>query len=141
MFNENEKQEITNVLLAFFNELNEWEEYCNKIDKDKSLSFDEKYLKQKEEITLIFNKYCTKKERKFGRPNKISYSHEEIDNVEIIISIQESQTKNKAIVETKENGSEPFLYQYILIKTKNIWQIDSKKRYSSHQKKWVIESL
>ena len=142
MLSEEDKKEIANVLVSFMEELHKWEKYCNVIDKDTALSNDDIFNAQKEKAVAIFDKYCTIKERKFGRPTTISYTTDISENdgiSETIKNIEGCDAPNKAIVETEDENL--FKYQYTIVKKKNKWLIDSKKRYSSWKKKWVTESL
>jgi hypothetical protein len=142
---EQEKIIIQDRLLAFLEEMNKWEQFCNEVERDDSLTFYEQSAKQQEAIHKIFDEYCTKKERKYGRPTTISYSIEDSDDCDIIeekiTNIEEKDSKNKVIVLTEQNDSLNSKYQYLLVKNKGIWLVDSKKRYSNWKKKWVIESL
>ncbi len=132
---EMEYEKIKNMMLLFFEEMNAWEKYCNTID-ESSLSYEEKKAKKVEKVTKIVDKFFTKKERKMGLPNCISYgvegSYEYNPEEETVISIEID--KSKAIVSTKKDESE--LNKYILKKTKGHWLIDSKKNYSSWKGKW-----
>jgi hypothetical protein len=142
MLTDEDKKEITNVVVSFMEELNEWGKYCNAIDKDDALSNEDGFEKMKEKLIVVFDKYCTVKERKFGRPTTISYRTEgdkSYGTAEIIKNIEECTAPNKAIVETEDNV--PFKYQYVITKKNGKWLVDSKKRYSGLKKKWVIESL
>lgn len=134
---------IAFTLNSFNEEMYKWEMYCNNIDSDKSFSTEEKLEKQKSMVSGIFNKYCTKKDRKEGLPNVISYPI--IDGrdkpiEEEILSIEEI-AENKAIVSTQKKDSLQSKLQYLLIKKKGNWYIDSKKRYSNWKKKWLAQSL
>lgn len=143
MLTQEDLKTIAFILNSFHEEMYKWEIYCNNIDSDKSFSAEEKLEKQKSMILGIFNKYCTKKERKEGLPNVISYPI--IDGrdkpiEEDILSIEES-SENKAIVTVQKKDSLQSKLQYLLIKKKGNWYIDSKKRYSNWKKKWLVQSL
>jgi hypothetical protein len=138
MVTNDDVKDIMNTLNSFFNELNEWEKNCNIVDKDKTVSSEEIVARQKEKLSGIFNNYCTKKDRAHERPNVFSYSTENINNNQKIVHVRETEEANTAIAETDED---PFIYQFTLIRIKNRWLLDSKKRYSRWQKKWIIESL
>jgi len=125
-----DKQDIINVLVAFFTEECEWEKLC-----DHNLINDSE---RKQIIDNIFNKYCIPKERKYSDLANRSYGYDGIynynpatENIESINII-----RNKAVVTTisKEPFSESF--QYILRKTQKGWLIDSKKIYSAWEQKW-----
>lgn len=131
-------ESIKKVIYSFFSEMNKWEKICNQIDNNRDLSFEEKELKQKELVTKIVDKFLTKKERKMGLPNNISYGHEGSytydPNEEEIISIEIE--KNKAIVTTQREKPIKDANKYILKKIQGTWLIDSKKNYT-WEKKWA----
>ena len=55
---------IKERFVSFYKAMNDWYLYCNSLDKDETLTYFEKTNKQKEEIKVIFDRYCTKgKER------------------------------------------------------------------------------
>jgi hypothetical protein len=131
---------IMEKMADFLKEMYEWELFCNTIDQDTELTFEEKETKQKELIIKIFNKHCTQKDRPNGKPNVISYGtyideHEE----KILEIIQEKE--NRINVYTQGSTGEIGKYLYIFIKIKGEWLIDSKKRYSRLKNKWVIYNL
>lgn len=141
MITEEDKKEIANLIESFIQKMHEWELSCWKIDEDITLTFDEKFQKQKSEVSIIFEKYCTKKERKFGRPTTISYGSEYHPEKEKIITIEE-QSKNKAIVYTETTDvALPSKHQYGVVRKNEKWLLDTKKRYSTSKKKWLVDSL
>ena len=118
--------------------------FCNLLDKDKSLSTEEKIQKEKSYISDVFKKYCTIKERKEGLPNIISYDIiDEKDKPieEKVLIVEEGATKYQAILKTEALDSLNSLFQYTFKKKGHKWFIDSKKRFSNWRNKWVIESL
>lgn len=141
MITDEDKKGITNLIECFIQEMHEWEIFCQKVNEDKILIFDEKLQQQKSKVSAIFDKYCTKKERKFGRPTTISYGGEYEPEKEKITAIEE-HSKNKAIIYTATTDvGLPSKYQYGVVKKNEKWLLDTKKRYSSWKKKWVVESL
>lgn len=54
---------IKERFVSFYKAMNDWYLYCNSLDKDETLTYLEKTNKQKEEIKVIFDRYCTKRER------------------------------------------------------------------------------
>ena len=127
---EEDKQKIEQVLRSFFTEEMEWERLC-----DKELLSEQE---RNQIISNIFDKYITLKERKYGDPAIRSYGNDGIYNYdpekEIIESIE--IRGSKAIVNAIRE--EPFreTFQYTLRKTDKGWLIDSKKIYSTWEKKW-----
>ena len=145
MLTEKDREDILSLMGAFIQSMNEWEKFCNLIAQDKTLTFEEQFLKQKSLVIEIFQEYCTDKDRKFGRPTTVSYGNEgsyEYDpETEKILKIEDNDSKNKTIIITESAGVLPSKYQYIVVKKKGKWLLDSKKRYSSWKKQWMIEPL
>ncbi|WP_455589868.1 hypothetical protein, partial [Bacteroides rodentium] len=54
---------ICNTFQSFLKELYDWNIFCNKIEKDTSLSNDEIQRRQKSKIADIVTKHCTSKKR------------------------------------------------------------------------------
>ena len=127
---EEDKQKIEQVLRSFFTEEMEWERLS-----DKELLSEQERNKI---IANIFDKYITPKERKYGDPAIRSYGNDGIYNYdpekEIIEAIE--IRGSKAVVTAIRE--EPFreTLQYALRKTDKGWLIDSKKIYSTWEKKW-----
>ena len=95
------KEAIENLLLQFMQNMHEWEVTCNDIEKQSELSFEEQFNKQKELVSKIFLTYCTPRERKYGKPNTISYgvkgSYEyDVDEEKITDIVDEG--KNRIVV-------------------------------------------
>ena len=133
------KGTIQNLLLQFMQNMHEWEMMCNDIDKQRELSSEEQFNKQRELVSKIFLTYCTPRERKYGRPNTISYGGEgsyeyDVDEEKITDIIDEG--KNRIVVHTYREKM-----QYIFLLKKGKWLLDSKKRYSSWKQKWLSVSL
>ncbi len=137
---EQEKKTIENRLISFFIEMNKWEKNCNQIENDASLTFQEKEQNEKKIVSEIFEKFCTKKDRLQGLPNIISFGNEGsyiYDPIEEKITEITFEDKSKAIATTRRNKPIEQLHKFSLKKIKEIWLIDSKKRYSDWQKKWL----
>ena len=127
---EEDKHKIEQVLRSFFTEEMEWERLC-----DKELLSEQE---RNQIISNIFDKYITLKERKYGDPAIRSYGNDGIYNYdpekEIIESIE--IRGSKAIVTTTREETFRETFQYALRKTDKGWLIDSKKIYSTWEKKW-----
>ena len=127
---EEDKQKIEQVLRSFFTEEMEWERLC-----DKELLSEQE---RNQIISNIFDKYITLKERKYGNPAIRSYGNDGIYNYdpekEIIESIE--IRGSKAIVTTTREETFRETFRYALRKTDKGWLIDSKKIYSTWEKKW-----
>lgn len=138
------KETIQDLLLQFMRDMHEWEIACNDIEKQSELSFEEQFNKQKELVSKIFLTYCTPRERKYGRPNTISYGEEgsnEYDVDEEKITDIAEEGKNKIVVYTYREVPMQEKKQYIFLLKKDKWLLDSKKRYSSWKQKWLSVSL
>ena len=70
------KKTIEKLVLNFISEMNEWEKYCNELDQNTQLAWDEADRMMEQRVASIINKYCTDKERKMSRPNAISWGVE-----------------------------------------------------------------
>ena len=127
---EEDKQKIEQVLRSFFTEEMEWEWLC-----DKELLPEQE---RNQIISNIFDKYITPKERIYGDPAIRSYGNDGIYNYdpekEIIESIE--IRGSKAVVTTIREEPLRETFQYALRKTDKGWLIDSKKIYSTWEKKW-----
>ena len=122
------KKILEELVINFISEMNEWEKYCNELDQNTQLAWDEADRMMEQRVASIISKYCTDKERKMSRPNAISWgvegSYVYDPNKEKIIDIQESR-KNRFIVTTRTDDE---YLQYVIVKKNNKFLIDSKKR-------------
>ena len=139
-------QEIFDLLSSFINEMNKWEIKCSIIANDKTLTFEEQFNKQKKAVEEIFDAFCTKKERKQGRPSTISYGHDDSyiydpEKEEIIEIYTDDKNSYKMFVETFREDPLDEKFQYILIKKEGRWLIDSKKIFDEDKNKWNNISL
>lgn len=135
---------IKETFVSFYKAMNDWCLYCNNLDKDENLTYLEKINKQKKEVKAIFDRYCTKKERKQGLPNIISYeviSAEEDFPKMTVTDINIDMAERTAILEVEIKDSLNSKFKYRLKKCRGVWLIDSRKRYSCWKKKWIIEAL
>ena len=131
-------KEIEALMYAFFTEMNKWEKFCYEIDYETQLTVEEKLSEQRKEAKKIVDRFLTKKERKRGLPDNISYGHEgsyKYNPEEEKITAIEVE-KNKAIVTTRREKPMKRSIMYILKKQKGQWLIDSRKKYSSLREKW-----
>ena len=135
------KKTIEKLVLNFISEMNEWEKYCNELDQNTQLAWDEADRMMEQRVASIISKYCTDKERKMSRPNAISWgvegSYVYDPNKEKIIDIQESR-KNRFIVTTRTDDE---YLQYVIVKKNNKYLIDSKKRRFLSEDKWYVDYL
>ena len=110
---------IKERFVSFYKAMNYWYLYCNNLEDDETLTDLEITNKEKEEIKAIFDKYCTKKERKNGLPNVISFevfSSEDDFPKMTITSINIDMEKRIAILEVEIEDALNSKYQYILKK-------------------------
>jgi len=108
---------IKERFVSFYKAMNYWYLYCNNLEDDETLTDLEITNKQKEEIKAIFDKYCTKKERKNGLPNVISFevfSSEDDFPKMTITSVNIDMKKRIAILEVEIEDALNSKYQYIL---------------------------
>ena len=135
------KKTIEKLVLNFISEMNEWEKYCNELDQNTQLAWDEADRMMEQRVASIISKYCTDKERKMSRPNAISWgvegSYVYDPNKEKIIDMQESR-KNRFFVTTRTDNK---YLQYIVVKKNNKYLIDSKKRRFLNEDKWYVDYL
>ena len=118
-----DKNEITQILMSFFQEEMAWEiMQCNpEISEDIKLAT----------IIDIFDKYCTPKKRVIGNPETRSWGYDGVYNYnpdnEKITSITIDGVY--AVVETVH--TEPFdeRFRFVMKKAKQGWRIDSKKMF------------
>jgi spore coat polysaccharide biosynthesis predicted glycosyltransferase SpsG len=134
---------IQEKLESFIQAMHEWEIFCEKIDKNKDLSNEEKVKKQKEPLIAIFDKYCVYKDRKNGRPNVIHYGgngYYEYDLNEEKIKNIERENK-KIIVFTERNNPMKQMFQYVFVNKNGKWLIDTKKKANFEGTVWINRSL
>ena len=135
------KKILEELVINFISEMNEWEKYCNELDQNTELAWDEADRMMEQRVASIISKYCTDKERKMSRPNAISWgvegSYVYDPNKEKIIDIQESR-KNRFIVTTRTDDE---YLQYVIVKKNNKFLIDSKKRRFLNEDKWYVDYL
>ena len=135
------KKILEELVINFISEMNEWEKYCNELDQNTQLAWDEADRMMEQRVASIISKYCTDKERKMSRPNAISWgvegSYVYDPNKEKIIDIQESR-KNRFIVTTRTDDK---YLQYVIVKKNNKFLIDSKKRRFLNEDKWYVDYL
>jgi hypothetical protein len=139
-----ENIEALKVLRSFFQKMHDWELFCQEIDEDNTLTFEQKIKHQKHEIIKIFEEYCTEKDRKKGRPNIIHYGENgyfEYDVDEEKITNYEQINKNKIIIYTERKNPMPQRFQYTVISKNKKWLIDGKKKSNFENTKWINRSL
>ncbi|STZ77122.1 NTF2 fold immunity protein [Bergeriella denitrificans] len=109
------------VFICFMNEMYEWESYAIDIGLVDNIEKHRKIVKN------IFNKYCTSKDRKRGKPNILSASA--ISNYDLstqpIYNIEDKD--KKLIIYTKQTNKAENNFRYTLILRNGKWLIDKKE--------------
>jgi len=125
------------VLLNFIKEMNDWElKYYKLYSEDMS-----KYTNMAlDDLTKIYSKWITQRERKYGRLSGAPSvgTPPEYDPITESIESIENIGKNKIIINTisKQIGDYTINYRYTLKCSNDEWRIDKKERYSSYKNKW-----
>ena len=124
------EKNVCDVVKLFIEKMHQWEIECNTIALDNSLTFQEQFSLQKGNLLEIFDFLCTKKERKNGKPNTISYGSNgsyEYDPSKYVITYREDPLDEK--------------FHYVLIESNGKWLIDAKKIYDESKDAWKSVSL
>ncbi|OUP33133.1 NTF2 fold immunity protein [Bacteroides sp. An19] len=135
------KKMIEELVQNFISEMNEWEKYCNELEKNTQLAWDEATRMMKQKAASIISKYCTDKERKMSRPNALSWGVEGSyiydPKEEKVIDTQETR-KNRFTVITQNDNK---YLQYTIIKKEDKYLIDNKKMKFIDEDKWHVDYL
>jgi hypothetical protein len=123
-----------NILKEFIIAMNHWEvHYYPLVKNDSSNGI---RLKMMNDLNFIFNKFCTKKERKYGRQISLGCGNPpEYSPDEKILKIEELKG-NKAAIYTQEQHGVEDQFRYTLHYTNHKWRIDKKEVYDDSDKKW-----
>lgn len=133
---------VKNIVKKFILAMNKVEEKFIKIlDENDEILSDEEKEEFKKDMVSVFNVFCTKKERKYGRENNVVISFPPIYGLGEKIEKTESKNRSRMVVYTKSN--DPFCpdHRYTLVERKGAWLIDKKERYSFSEKKWEADIL
>lgn len=115
------------VLLAFFDAMNEWELSMatdDVVSPRTKVELEERRANEKASCAAIFEKYCTSKERVYGRPNVLSYSRPPGYTQEAIVDAEQHST-HKVFIYTKDRSG--FQRRYLLSKSKDGWKVDHRE--------------
>lgn len=125
----NDEQQVKNIIIEFTNMMNKWEKNFCRNSSDPKLAI---------EIKDIFDKYCTKKDRKYGRPNALSAGDPPEYDVKHNIIEKIEKEKNKFIVYIQQTNRFKQLYRIFVVKNRDKqFKIDRKERFSSIDNKWI----
>lgn len=123
------------TFICFMNEMHKWESYATNIGLVNNLD------EHREIVRNIFNKYCTPKDRKRGKPNILSASS--ISSYDLstqpIYNI-EYKTK-KTIIYTKQKNKAENNFRYTLILKNDKWLIDKKEISYNNGESWESSIL
>jgi hypothetical protein len=123
-----------NILKEFIIAMNHWEIRC--YPKLKSDSSEEAYLQMTKDLNFIFDKFCTKKERKYGRQAALSCGNPpEYSPDEEILKIEELKG-NKVVIYTQQQNRTKSQFRYTLHYKKHEWRIDKKEVYDKFDNNW-----
>ncbi|WP_424406631.1 NTF2 fold immunity protein [Pasteurella sp. PK-2025] len=109
------------VFVAFMNEMCEWESYAIKIGLSDNIK------EHQGIVAKIFEKYCTVRSRKTGKPNILSASA--ISNYDLVTQpIYNIEVGlKKTIIYTKQTNKAENNFKYVLVFKENKWLIDKKE--------------
>jgi hypothetical protein len=124
-----------NVLYAFFKEMNQWAaQWSERHEAARRqaathISDDELWEQCREECRQIFSRYCTPKTRAFGRPENVSIGSPDYhaDPDQEPVTFVQTPTRQRIVIETKQEFDVKYRCQYVLLKKDGKWLIDSKK--------------
>lgn len=123
------------TFIYFMNEMHKWESYATDIGLANNLD------EHREIVRNIFNKYCTPKDRKRGKPNILSVSS--ISNYDLSTQpIYNIEYKNKkTIIYTKQKNKAENNFRYTLILKNDKWLIDKKEISYNNGESWESSIL
>lgn len=110
------------VLQGFIAAMHQWEQECERLDR-KTGNLGRMVIQAAEK--LIFDEFCTPKERKYGRLGSYSSPPEYDPASEEIVSIIEVSPR-RVEIETQQHAGFKHRLKYVLLKQKKMWLIDSK---------------
>jgi hypothetical protein len=120
------------VLQAFFREMNSWERDCWSRRKDPDI--DGRNKRHLASMQEIFVRYCTPKERKYGRLGSYSNPPEYDPQAEKILE-QALESSRRAVITTQQTTGFCHKCRYVLLRRGNQWLVDN-KQWQDHTGKW-----
>ena len=135
-----EIEKAKEIVEDFISAMNSWEKNAEIIDnnQENGLTWQQKAILIKEEVTSIIDKYCTEKQRKMSAPNSIrrglegTYVYDPA--IEKVETVEREKNNRLLVYTTKQEEKEYFCY--VLLKKDAQWIIDSKKRKFYGEEKW-----
>jgi hypothetical protein len=114
------------VLLAFFEAIKDWERR-SLADSRKAPPEDRKAQTEAAQVECraIFDRFCTKKDRGYQRPNGISYADPPTYSREVVVDA-EQPSKSKVMIYTSEQDLH-FQRRYLVIKASGEWRVDHRQ--------------
>lgn len=134
---ENAKQ----VLKEFIVAMNRCEVHFYPLLASDSGNDDEVFSQMREELNAIFAKFCTQRERKYGRQAGLACMEPpEYSPDEEILKTEELK-KNRVVIYTQQKTGVEDQFRYTLHHKKDGWRIDRKEVYDEFEKKWSKKIL
>lgn len=121
--------DILAVLKAFSTAMHAWEKAAAKRDIDDP--------RNETEVAGIFAKYCAKppeKHRAGTYQEPPSYDKAETGSVEML-------SAKRAQVTVQSKTGMKFQYRYVIVDKAGAWRVESKRRFSTLENKWVKATL
>ncbi|QQA76659.1 NTF2 fold immunity protein [Pectobacterium parmentieri] len=126
------------VLKEFIIQMNRWELKYYPLFRNEGMTVHKDTAKKY--LDDIYDLFCTKKERKQGRPVSLSCGEPpEYSPDEEILSSE--LNKNKAVFVTQQYTEAKSKFRYTLNIKEGEWRIDKKERFSSFEDKWIKYNL
>lgn len=109
------------VFLDFMTKMCEWETYAIQVGLAQHIE------EHRKVVEVIFNTYCTKKDRKQGKPSVLTASPISNYDIETQPIYKIDEIKNKVIIYTKQTNKFENNFRYTLISKNGKWLIDKKE--------------
>lgn len=134
---ENAKRVLKDFIIA----MNRLEVHFYPILKSNSGNNDEVFSQMRKELDAIFDKYCTKKDRKYGRQAALHCGEPPEYSPDEEILKTEKLKGNKIAIYTQQKTGAESQCRYILHYKNNECLIDRKEAYYEFNKKWNNQIL
>ncbi len=120
------EREPMEVLKGFIAAMHQWEKECNRIEKTSKSNAPVTRFNL-EALAQIFDEFCTPKERKHGRAGSYGTPPEYNPRTQKIVAVRECSAR-RVEIDTQETSGFKRNLTYVLLKKKQGWLIDSRKR-------------